>query len=177
MFPNVKSWCWVKIRQRARAIGSVNEFSSKFLIILLIFTGIRGIHLLWCSNHISSDVLWIQLNNISRFILSEVPLESGGRTERFFAGLSFINKKIPGCVWSTSYKNRSSCPKGIQLYLPNAFSEERLRTNIFRVLFESHWCVGLRFAELAYTPVRNALVPLGRKEKDRNIKIHAHLLM
>lgn len=176
MFPNVKSWCWTKIRQRARAIGSVNEFSPKFLIILLIFTGIRGIHLLWCSNHISSDVARIQLNNISWFILSEVPLELGGRTERFFAGLSFINKKIPGRVWSTSQKKRSSCPKGIQIYLSNAFSEERLRTNIFRVLFKSPWCVGLCFAELAHTPMPNALVPLGRKEKDGNIKIHAHLL-
>lgn len=158
-------------------MGSVHEFSLKFFFVLLIFTGMGGIHLVWCSNHISSDVAWIQLNNVSRFLLSEMPLESGGRTERFFVGLVFVDEKISGSIWSTSQKNRSPCPKGIRIYLPNGFSEEWVRMNIFSVLFESHWCAGLCFAQLTCTPVNNAWISLERKKKRGNIDTHSYQLM
>lgn len=150
-------------------MGSAHEFSLKFFFIFFIFTGMRGIHLTWCLNHISSDVAWIQLNDVSRFLLSEMPLESGGRTERFFAGLVFINQKIPGSIWSASQKYRSPCPKGIRIHLPNGFSEERVRMNIFSGLFESQWCVGLCFAQLTRTPMNNTWISLGRKKKRGNI--------
>lgn len=177
MIPNVKPWCRAKVRQWARAMGSVHEFFLKFFFVLLIFTWMRGIHLVWCSDHVSSDVARIQLNNVSWFLLSEMPLESGGRAERFFARLAFINQKIPGGIWSASQKYRSPCPKGIGIYLPNGFSEERVRMNILSVLFERHWCVGLCFAQLTCTSMNNTWVSFGRKKERGNIDIHTYQLM
>lgn len=49
--------------------------------------------------------------------------------------------------------------------------------NIFSVLFESHWCVGLCFAQLTRTPMNNTWVSLGRKKKRGNTDIHTYKLM
>lgn len=61
-----------------------------------------------CSDNVPSDVSWVELNDLTRIIHSEIPGQPSCRTEEFFAGFVLIDNIIPGGVSPAAHKARSS---------------------------------------------------------------------